>query len=155
MIEVFIGYGGARAENVANDLCLFLRNDVELHVFLASPTSTSLQPTVDWRVEINESLMNCNIAVFVCHEGTPSSYEVRREIKFLFDNNQEHKIISFATHKSCIPKKLRNRWSPYHFPPEKPEESFCRLLNQIYRSYVRNSHRTLLIREDERERMEE
>jgi hypothetical protein len=24
-----------------------------------------------------------------------------------------------------------------HFPPEKPEESFCRLLNEIFRSYIR------------------
>jgi hypothetical protein len=154
MIDVFIGYGGPRAENVANDLGNFLR-DEEVNVFLATPSSPSLHPTAEWRIEIDKSLLNCNVAVFVCHQGTPRSYEVRREIKFLFDLGQEQKIISFTTHKNCIPRQLRDRWNPFHFPPENPDESFCRLLNQIFRCYIRNSKQITPVPEDENERRDE
>lgn len=151
MIDVFIGYGGPRAQTVANDLGNFLRTE-EMNVFLATPASPSLRPTAEWRIEIDKSLLNCNVAIFVCHQGTPRSPEIRREIKFLFDSGQEQKIISFTTHKDCIPRLLRDRWNPFHFPPEKPEESFCRLLNQIFRCYIRNSIQVNLIPENENER---
>jgi hypothetical protein len=47
------------------------------------------------------------------------------------------KLIIFSKSDECIPKRLKSSWRPLHFAPEKPEESFNRLLIEIYRQYVR------------------
>jgi len=137
MVSVFIGFGGAKAEEVARKLEIFLRSDTRLETFLASPESSALALTVNFKLEIEKNLLDCNVAVFVCHENTSRSIPMKKEIDLLFSKNFENKIISFAVSDTCIPKKLReNKWHPLHFPPEKPEESFCRLLNWIYRCYI-------------------
>lgn len=149
MVNIFIGYGGPRAEEVAKKLNAFLLEQ-KLETFLASPNSHDLLPTDEIKTKINQNLLDCNIAVFVCHESTSHSKEIKREINFLFKNNLQHKIISFAKSDDCLPRKLRKRWHPLHFAPEKPEESFCRLLNEIFRCYIRIQKTPRMIKEDER-----
>ena len=90
----------------------------------------------DFKAEIEKNLLECNIVVFVCHKETADSPEVQHEIDFLFTSHNEHKIITFAKCDNCIPNKLLERWHRLHFPPEKPEESFCRLLNEILKCYI-------------------
>ena len=41
-VTIFIGYGGSKAESVAEKLEDFLETDAKMDVFLASPTSCSL-----------------------------------------------------------------------------------------------------------------
>jgi len=144
-VSVFIGFGGSRAENVATRFEIFLKTNTDIETFLASPQSRTMPSTANFRTEIQQHLINCNIAVFVCHKNTSHSQSMKDEIDTLFSENLENKIISFAASDTCIPKKIRdNKWHPLHFPPEEPEESFRRLLNEIYRCYLRlqNSERT-------------
>jgi hypothetical protein len=150
MIHIFIGYGGGKAEQVANDLDNFLSNEPQINVFLASPRTHHLLSIDEWKTEIDKNLLDCNIALFVCHKGTSRSKPVKREIDFLFDNNMEHKIISFANTETCIPKKIRKRWTPLHFTPEKPEESFCRLLNEVFRCHIKFLESARIVSEEER-----
>ena len=150
MIHVFVGYGGARSENVANRIGDFLNNESQITIFLATPRSHSLLSTENWKAEINKNLLDCNIAVFVCHKNTSRSGEVNREIDFLFQNNMKHKIISFADTDTSIPRKLRQRWHPLHFPPEKPQESFCRLLNEVFRCFIQIKELARIVSENER-----
>lgn len=152
VIHVFIGYGGARAEDVAERVNSFLNGEKQINTFLASPRTHHLLSTDEWRAEVNSRLLDCNLAIFVCHENTSRSSEIKREIDFLFDYNMESKIIVFANTDTCIPRKVRQRWHPLHFPPEKPDESFCRLLNEIFRCYIKivKSTRARLIREHDR-----
>jgi len=149
MIHVFIGYGGPEAEEVAKRLSSFLKNE-GLVTFLACPESHDLVSTDDFKLIIEKNLLDCNIAIFVCHKGTSRRKEVKREIGFLFDRNMEHKIISFAESDTCIPIKIRERWHPLHFASEKPEESFCRLLNEVFRCHIRLDRSVPLVNEEER-----
>jgi hypothetical protein len=137
MLSVFIGFGGPEAKKVAEDLEGFLRVETTIKTFLASPGSNTLPANIaNFHTIINRELLDCNIAVFVCHKGTPRSTPVKKEIDLLYSRNLENKIIPFAASDECLPKKLReHHWHPLHFPPERPEESFPRLLNSIYRSY--------------------
>lgn len=151
MIQVFIGYGGSRAEEVAKHLNAFLQRENLLYTFLASPDSHSLVSTDDFKIEIDKNLLDCNIVVFVCHKNTSRSREAKREIDLLFQRNLQHKIISFAETHTCIPKRLRQRWCRLHFAPEKPEESFCRLLNEIFRCFITiQLPRARIVKEEER-----
>ena len=150
MIHVFIGYGAPRAEEVANRLNVFLSGEKQITTFFANPQSHHLLSTDEWRTEINKNLLDCNIAVFVCHKNTSRSGEVNREIDFLFQNNMKHKIISFADTDTSIPRKLRQRWHPLHFPPEKPQESFCRLLNEVFRCFIQIKELARIVSENER-----
>jgi hypothetical protein len=137
MLNVFIGYGGKEAENVAKKLESFLAETKIIETFLASPQSQTLSPTThNYDTKILENLIKCNIAIFVCHEETPNSRELKNELDILSKAKMEYKIILFSVSDHCIPTKYRRLWHPLHFPPEKPEESFCRLLNQIYRCYI-------------------
>lgn len=137
VIYVFIGYGGPEAKNVAESVDKFLNNEKQIETFLATPRTHHLVSTDEWRTEIYKELLDCNLAIFVCHKNTSRSSEVKREIDFLFTHNMEGKIIVFANTDTCIPKKIRQRWHRLHFPPEKPDESFCRLLNEIFRCYIK------------------
>ena len=104
---------------------------------MASPQSQTLSPTAhNYDAKILENLIKCNIAIFVCHKETPHSKELKNELDVLSKEKMEYKIILFSASDHCIPSKYRKLWHPLHFPPEKPEESFCRLLNQIYRCYI-------------------
>jgi hypothetical protein len=137
MVSVFIGFGGPEAEEVAKELEKFLSHE-RIETFLASPLSNTLPAsTANFNARINQTLLDCNIAVFVCHKSTPRSNPVKKEIDLLYSQHSESKIISFAASDDCLPKRLReNHWHPLHFAPEKYEESFPRLLNKIYRSYI-------------------
>jgi hypothetical protein len=140
MIKVVIGYGGAKAEEVANDLDTFLKKE-GLEVFLVTP-ETSVVPSGSLS-EVNalfrQNMLDCSIIVFVCHSETPNSKPAQAEIKFIRKNNLVGKTIFFSKCDDCIPKCAKNLWHPTHFTPEKAEESFCRLLNRIYQEYVRLS----------------
>jgi hypothetical protein len=137
MLNVFIGYGGKEAENVAKKLESFLAETKCIETFLASPKSQTLSPTShNYNAKILENLIRCNIAIFVCHKETPYSKELKNELDILSKEKMEYKIILFCASDYCIPTKYRKLWHPLHFPSEKPEESFCRLLNQIYRYYI-------------------
>lgn len=137
MIKVFIGYGGDKAEEVANDLDAFLK-DEELDPWVASPRRHHLTSvTFDFRYEIQKNIRERDIIVFVCHEGTICSAPATEEIKFIFDNGLQNKMIVFSKCDDCIPPILvEKKWHPFHFSPEKAEESFCRLLNEIFRCYI-------------------
>jgi hypothetical protein len=150
MLSVFIGFGGPDAKEVAENLEKFLRLETTVRTFLASPQSSTLTAnTADFHVRINQELLGCNIAVFVCHKGTPHSTPVEKEIDLLYSQHLENKIISFAASDNCLPKKLReHHWHPLHFAPEKPEESFSRLLNKIYQSYIELKEPTSIAFED-------
>jgi hypothetical protein len=150
MLKVFIGFGGPDAKVVAEEVEKFLKVETKIETFLASPRSNTLSPNVaDFKATINRELLDCNLAVFVCHKGTPRSTLVKNEIDMLYSQDLENKIISFAASDNCLPKKLREQhWHPLHFPPEKPEESFARLLNEIYRSYIELKEPTRIISEN-------
>jgi hypothetical protein len=137
MLNVFIGYGGKEAENVAKQLESFLEETKFIDTFLASPKSQTLPATShDYNDKILKSLTNCEIAIFVCHKETPRSEELKNELDELSKRKMLYKVILFSASDFCIPTKYRRLWHPLHFPPERPEESFCRLLNQIYKSYI-------------------
>jgi hypothetical protein len=138
MLSVFIGYGGAKAEEVAKKLEDFLKTEAHMETFLATPQSRTLTATShDYNVKIVQNLIDCHVAIFVCHKNTPHSEELKKEINLLFQRNSENKIILFSASEYCVPVEFRKKlWHPLHFPPEKPEESFCRLVNEIYRCYI-------------------
>jgi len=138
LISVFIGFGGTKAEGVAVELKKFLNGEDIIEPFLASPQSNSLPAnTPNFSTMINQELKKCDIAVFVCHKNTPNSPPIKKEINFLYSKGKKNRIIPFAASDNCLPRRLRGkRWRPLHFPPEKAEESFPRLLNNIYRSYI-------------------
>jgi hypothetical protein len=137
MLSVFIGFGGQKAEGVAKQLETFL-NDEKIETFLASPLSRAILANApDFPAEINKRLLSYDIIVFVCDKGTPRNDPVKKEINLLYRRHLENKIIPFSASDNCLPKRLRGkRWHPLHFPPEKAVESFPRLLNNIYRSYI-------------------
>ena len=149
-MHVFVGYGGARAEEVANRLEAFLKTESQITTFLATPRSHSLLSTDEWKTKIDENLLDCNIAIFVCHQNTSRSTEVKREIDFLFQNKMQHKIITFTNTDTSIPIRVRERWHPLHFPTEKPEESFCRLLNEVFRCFIALEESARIVSENER-----
>jgi hypothetical protein len=135
-VSVFIGYGGTKAAEVANSLNVFLKLE-ELDTFLAAPRShTLISGTTNFQKEIEQNIIASNIIVFVCHDGTCDSKPAKKEIDFISDHNLFYKMILFSKSDNCIPKKAQCVWHPLHFPPEKPEESFCRLLNEIFRSFI-------------------
>lgn len=138
MLTVFIGYGGAEGESVAEKLEQFLETEAKMDVFLASPKSHSLPANShNFIPRINQEMIRRHIAVFVCHEGSVRSKAMIEEIDFLISSNLTNKVIIFSASDNCIPVRFRERlWRPLHFTPEKPEESFCRLTNEIYRSYM-------------------
>jgi len=137
MLSIFIGFGGPKAEEVAKELEEFL-SDEKIESFLASPLSNAILANApDFPAEINKKLLTCDIVVFVCHRGTHRNDQVRKEINLLYKKHLKNKIIPFAASDNCLPKRLKGkRWHPLHFPPEKAVESFPRLLNKIYRSYI-------------------
>jgi len=141
MLTVFIGYGGAKAESVAEKLEEFLETEAKMDVFLASPESCSLPANShDFINRTYQEMTRRHIAVFICHKGSIRSKPLIREIDFLISNNLTSKLIIFSASDHCIPVRFRNElWRPLHFTPEKPEESFCRLTNQIYRGYMENN----------------
>lgn len=149
-MHVFIGYGGPRAEGVANRLEGFLKNESQITTFLATPRSHSLLSTDEWKAKIDQNLLDCNIAIFVCHQNTSRSPEVKREINFLFQNSMQHKIITFSNTDTSIPIKVRKRWHRLHFPTEKPEESFCRLLNEVFRCFIELKQPAIIASENQR-----
>jgi hypothetical protein len=140
MIKVFIGYGGPKAESIANKLDSFLKNE-ELDTFLASPESRSLASISNFKFETEKNMRDCNIIVFVCHDGTKGASPAIDEIDFIIKNKLQNKLIVYSKCDHCIPHKLsKNRWHPMHFAPEKAEESFCRLLNEILRCHITLSY---------------
>jgi hypothetical protein len=138
MLTVFIGYGGTKGEAVANKLERFLEIEEKMDVFVGSPDSHSLPAnTHNFLPRIKQEMVARNIAVFVCHDGSVRSKPMIDEIDFLVSSNLTNKVIIFSASNSCIPVKFRALfYRPLHFTPEKPEESFCRLTNEIYRSYL-------------------
>jgi hypothetical protein len=138
MLTVFIGYGGAKGEFVAWMLDKFLKTEAKMNVFVASPTTHGLSANEhNFKIRINQEMLNRHIAIFVCHEGSIRCKAMIEEIDFLDSNNLTNKMIIFSASDSCIPVKFRSKfWRPLHFTPEKPEESFCRLTNEIYRAYI-------------------
>jgi hypothetical protein len=138
MVSVFIGYGGAKAEEVARELEKFLNNETKIEASLVSPQSRTISATSsNVNAEIEQKLMACHLVIFVCHKNSPRSKPMKREIELLINRNLEEKIILFSASDYCIPVEIRKKhWHPFHFPPEKPAESFCRLVNEIYRCYI-------------------
>jgi hypothetical protein len=152
---VFIGFGGTEAETVAVELWKFLSAGYGeiIDPFCASQQANSIPPnTPQYHARINQELDKCDIAVFVCHRDTPKSGPIKAEVNLLYEKRKENRIITFAASDDCLPKKLRERhWHPLHFPPEKAEESFPRLLNNIYGSFILLTPKpTGIIHENER-----
>ncbi|MGA2523806.1 MAG: hypothetical protein ABSF65_06595 [Candidatus Bathyarchaeia archaeon] len=141
MVQVAIGYGGTPAEQVATKLRSYLK-DEDLEVFLASPHSHDMpQGASDqeqWQL-IQKKFLECNIIVYVCHDETPDRSAVKAEMTFIKKHNLFNKMIIFSKSDSCIPQKAKKIWRSMHFAPEKPEESFSRLLNEIFRQHIRLS----------------
>jgi hypothetical protein len=141
MVEVAIGYGGAQAEAVAKKLSAFLKEE-DLDTFLASPQSHDIPHGAtdeEQRRIIKKKFLECNIIVYVCHDGTANRPVVVEETRFMKKNKLFTRTIVFSKNDDCIPEKLREIWHPLHFTPEKPEESFNRLLNEIFRQHIRLS----------------
>lgn len=141
MVEVAIGYGGPQAKGVAEKLRSFLK-DENIDVFLASPNSHDIlhgTPQNEQIQLIHRKFLECNIIIYVCHEETPTRAAVIEEMNFIRGNVMSNKIIIFSKSDDCIPEQARELWRPLHFTPEKPEESFVRLLNEIFRQYIRIS----------------
>ena len=151
MLSIFIGFGGAKAEEVAKKLENFLLVETRMNVFLGSPKSASLPANAhDFIARINKQMIERHFAIFVCHEGTNKSEAMIDEIKLLFSKNLEYKIIIFSASDECIPSEFRTRlWRPLHFNPKKPEDSFCRLANEIYRSYIERKEPYTVVAENE------
>jgi hypothetical protein len=139
MVKVALGFGAARAEEVAGKLRDFLHAE-GLDVFLASPRSHDIpngMPEEEQKQLIHQNFMDCNILVYVCADGTPEQQAVKEEVTFIRRNKLLDKLIIFSKSDDCIPKRLKSSWRPLHFAPEKPEESFSRLLNEIFRQHIR------------------
>ena len=140
-IKVAIGYGGAKAEEVAGRLNTFLR-DENLDVFFASPKSQDLLQGINraqQKALIKKNFIESHVIVYVCHDGTSDRKAVKEEMTYIIQNNLNARLIIFSKSDECIPRRVKSLWHTLHFAPEKPEESFNRLLNAIYRQYVRLS----------------
>jgi len=140
-IKVAIGYGAAKAEEVAGRLNTFLR-DENLEVFLASPRGQVLPQGItkaQQRALIEKNFLESHVIVYVCHDGTTKRKAVKEEIAFIIKKRLNAKLIIFSKSDNCIPKNAKSLWHTLHFAPEKPEESFNRLLNAIYRQYIDRS----------------
>jgi hypothetical protein len=150
MLSIFIGYGGTKAEEVAKKLENFLQTETKMDVFLGSPQSASLTANAhDFIAKINKQLVERHLAIFVCHEGTPRSQAMIDEINLLITKKMSHKIIIFSASDNCVPSQFRQKlWRPLHFTPEKPEESFCRLANEVYRSYIEKTEPSTVVPEN-------
>ncbi len=96
-------------------------------------------PDVEQRQLIKKKFIECDIIVYVCHEETPNRQAVKEEMAFLKKQNLFNKTIIFSKSDNCIPQKATKLWRPLHFAPERPEESFSRLLNEIFRQHIRLS----------------
>ena len=89
MVQVAIGYGGARGEEVANKLRTYLK-DEDLDAFLASPRSHDMpqgMPDEEQRQLIKKKFLECNIIVYVCHDDTANRPAVIEEMTFIKKNN--------------------------------------------------------------------
>jgi hypothetical protein len=150
MLSIFIGFGGTKAEEVAKKLERFLETETKMNAFLGSPQSASLTANAhNFLAKINQEMIDRHIAIFVCHEGTPRSQAMIDELNFLISRKMEDKIIIFSASDHCIPSQFRKRlWRPLHFTPEKPEESFCRLANEIYRSFIEKAQTPTIVPEN-------
>jgi hypothetical protein len=133
---IFICYGGKQAKDVANQLNNFLKTETNMRSMVISPESRDV-PVNDHETFLHteRKLMECNVAVFVCHEESKCSDPLKKELKFMCEQKMKDKTIIFSANDYCIPPDFRKTfWRPLHFAPEKPEESFRRLTNEIYRS---------------------
>jgi hypothetical protein len=138
VVEVVIGYGGAKAEEVAIDLRTFLK-DKGINAYCVSPKCNDVPqgtPIPEVKARIRQKMKDYHIIVFICHEGTPRSKPAVDEIEFIINEELTAKTIIFSNCDHCIPSRAKNMWHPMHFVSEKHEESFCRLLNMIYGSYI-------------------
>lgn len=138
VVDVVICYGGARAEQVAIDLRSFLR-EKGINAYCVSPKCNDVPagtPMNEVNAGIRQKMKDYHIIVFICHEDTPESNPAMEEIRFIIRENLKTKTIIFSNCDHCIPAEARDLWTPMHFVHEKHEESFCRLLNTIYSSYI-------------------
>lgn len=125
MVKVGLGFGAARAEEVAGKFRDFLHAE-GLDIFLASPRSHDIpngMPQEEQKQLIHQNFTDCNILVYVCHDGTPDQQAVKEEVTFIRKKKLFEKLIIFSKSDECIPKRLKSSWRPLHFAPEKPEES--------------------------------
>ncbi len=139
-VSVFIGYGGARAEQVADSLNNFLRSWM-IDSFCASPSSNQIPlgvTTEQLRQIVRQKMEQCSIIVLVCHVESHDSAEFIDEIDYIIQHNLNKKVIVFSKCDHCIPDLATSLMHPNHFAPEKYEESFSRLLNTIFSTYVRS-----------------
>lgn len=138
-VSVSIGYGGPRAEAVADSLDTFLSKR-KLDVFFASPKGYSIPHGLSDKQQkeyIKKNFMESHIIVYVCHVETPTQPNVKDEIDFIARNNLNDRTIIFSKSDDCIPELAKDWWRPLHFSPEKPEDSFDRLLSEIFQQFTR------------------
>jgi hypothetical protein len=139
LVKIFIGYGNNKAHDVAISLRAFLSKE-GLDPFLASPTSPDVPSGLtepQFKALIRENIIDCHVIVFVCHNGTPKSKPAKEELDYIMKSKLNRKMILFSKCDDCIPKSVKTIWHPIYFAQEEAEESFRRLLNEIFKQYVR------------------
>jgi hypothetical protein len=138
MFSVFIAYGGARAESVADQLNAFFRS-WPIESFCASPRSNQLQQGLtpeETKQVIRKKIEESSVIVLVCHSESPVSPPFIEEIEYVCQRKLNKKVIVYSKCDDCIPAPAAGLWHPTHFAPEKAEESFSRLLNHVFGTYV-------------------
>jgi hypothetical protein len=138
MLSVFIGYGGAEAEGVADCLNAFFRI-WPIDSFCASPKSNQLpqgETAETIKQVIRKKIEESSIIVLVCHSESLESQPLIEEIQYICQRNLNKKVIVFSKCDDCIPTVAAGLWHPTHFAPEKPEESFSRLLNLVMGKHI-------------------
>jgi hypothetical protein len=138
MLSVFIGYGGAKAEEVADSLNSFFKSWL-LESFCGSPRSNQIPQgmTPDQIKQfIRKKIEESSIIVLVCHSESLTSQPFIEEINYIWEHGLNLKVIVFSKCDHCIPEPAAQSWHPSHFASERESESFPRLLNEVFSKYI-------------------
>jgi len=134
-ISVFIIYGKDNGRHIGNRLRTYL-NNVGLNTLIASPERGDFISGQDMSIiDDFKILRQSDVVVVIATEGLRGS-KGEEEVKYLFDNNLQSKIVCFTSADAYLLECLNRIWRPVHFPPEMPEETFCRLQAEILKNYI-------------------
>lgn len=104
IMNVFVGYGGRRAEQFARRLARRLRRE-HFHVFIATPGSRSMIAGLNLNRRISRAIADADVVVMVCTRATVNSLPAKGEIRLAQEIDTV--VVPFVEEGSPVPPALR------------------------------------------------
>jgi hypothetical protein len=121
VVQVFIVYGGREGETIGRKVQVYLTSN-RIGAFLASPTSSDLNPSEDFQARIDKELKIADLAIVIVTNGINSSKAALREIDRIMDE-LKYPCIPFVKKGAKLPSKFRDRWRNAYFKSKLPRKA--------------------------------